>query len=59
MLLGCAVAGKCVEAGSEASASVTGGRSKIAVLEISDEPPAVESKNCTLKLEKCIFRMLH
>lgn len=59
MLLGCAVAGKCVEAGSEATASVTAGRSETAVLEMSDVPPAVESKNHTLKLEKFIFIMLH
>lgn len=59
MLLGCAVAGKCVEAGSEATASVTAGRSEIVVLEMSDESPAVESKNCTSKLEKFIFIMLH
>lgn len=49
------MAGKCVEAGSEATASVTAGRSEIVVLEMNDEPPAVESENRTLKLEKCCF----
>lgn len=46
VLLGCSVADiVCAVAGSEVTTSVRAGGSEVVALEISDEPPAAESKN--------------